>query len=125
MYTNEGRDEIPLDPDQSKVLGGTFCDPSKTGPNAASDGDVTTKMCDSITMGKTGELNFVFAARTPMQCTHYEMFTANDCEGRDPTSWTLYGSKVSNAGPWVELSKQRFNPPIARRVSAGKIAVCS
>ena len=124
VYTNEGRDEIPLDPSQSAVLEGTLCHPSE-GPNAASDGSVDTKMCDRNTIDKPGGLNFVFAARTPMQFTHYEMFTANDCEGRDPTSWTLYGSKVSNQGPWAKLSEQRFDPPIARKVSAGKIAVCA
>lgn len=124
VYTNGGLDEIALDSAHSKVLDGELCAQSE-GPNAASDGNVNTKMCDKGTIDKPGGLNFVFAARTPTQFTHYEMFTANDCEGRDPTSWTLYGSRVSNTGPWVKLTTTRFQPPMARRASSGKIAVCS
>ena len=123
VYTNEGRDEIALDPTQSVVLDGSLCNTSE-GPNAASDGKLDTKMCDKDTINKPGGLNFVFAATTPTQFTHYELFTANDCEGRDPTSVKLYGSTVSNQGPWALLASERFDPPKARLASVGKIAVC-
>lgn len=123
LYTNSGVDLIPLDSQQSKVLEGTLCRADQ-GPNAATDGSLNTKMCDRDTINKPNGLNFVFAAQTPMQFTHYEIFTAEDCEGRDPTSWTLYGSRVSNTGPWTELSSKRVDPTKSRQASYGKLQVC-
>lgn len=124
MYTNGGLDKISLDASQSKVLGGKLCN-DQQGPNTASDDDLTTKMCEiGGAINSADGLNFVFAAKQPTQFTHYEIFTAEDCEGRDPTSWTLYGSTVSNEGPWAELAQRRVNPPLARRASYGKLQVC-
>jgi len=124
LYTNSGASLISLDSSQSTVLSGTPCQ-TYQGPNAATDGNVNTKMCDRDTVltSSTG-LNFVFAATAPSTFSHYEFFTANDCQVRDPTSWTLYGSTVSNQGPWVELGSKSDRPPVARFASYGKTKVC-
>jgi hypothetical protein len=123
LYTNKGTETLALDPEQSTVLNGNLC-ASNEGPNAATDGDLNTKMCDRDTVGEEGGLNFVFAAMEPSQFSHYEFFTANDCPVRDPTSWTFYGSTESNEGPWIELSSGSQQPPTARFASYGKRAVC-
>jgi len=124
MYTNDGKDKIPLDASQSKVLNGQLCQ-TWQGPDAASDENLETKMCElGGAIDSADGLNFVFAAKQPTQFTHYEIFTAEDCEGRDPTSWTLYGSTVSNEGPWAELAQRRVDPPTARKTSYGKLQVC-
>jgi len=123
LYTNKGTETLALDPSQSTVLNGNLC-ASNEGPNAATDGDLNTKMCDRDTVGEEGGLNFVFAAMEPSQFSHYEFFTANDCPVRDPTSWTFYGSTVSNEGPWIELSSGSQQPPNERFASYGKRAVC-
>ena len=125
LYTGTGSTRITLDPSQSTVLGGdhNLCRHDQ-GPNAATDDDMSTKMCDLQTIGEPGGLNFVFAAQEPTLFTHYEIFTAEDCPGRDPTSWTLYGSTVSNQGPWVEFSSHRADPPITRHTSYGVMQVC-
>ena len=124
LYSNGGATLMSLDASQSAVLSGDPCQTNE-GPNAATDGDLATKMCDRDTVLTTGGLNFVFAATTPSTFSHYEFFTANDCPKRDPTSWTLYGSTVSNQGPWVELGSGSDRPPVARQVSYGKQAVCT
>lgn len=123
LYTNKGTEVLALDPEQSTVLNGNLC-ASNEGPNAATDGSLSTKMCDRDTVGQAGGLNFVFAAVTPSQFSHYEFFTANDCPVRDPTSWTFYGSTESNQGPWIELSSSSQQPPEERFASYGKRAVC-
>ena len=125
LYTGTGSTLITLDQSQSTVLGGdqNLCR-SDQGPNAATDGVMATKMCDLRTISEPGGLNFVFAAQEPTLFTHYEIFTAEDCPGRDPTSWTLYGSTVSNQGPWVEFSSHRADPPTSRHTSYGVMQVC-
>lgn len=124
LYSNGGATLMALDSTQSAVLNGNLC-ASDEGPNAATDGSLNTKMCDRDTVLTSGGLNFVFAAATPSQFSHYEFFTANDCPVRDPTSWTLYGSTVSNQGPWVELGSGSDRPPVARKASYGKTQVCA
>lgn len=123
LYSNGGATLMALDSTQSAVLDGDLC-ASNEGPNAATDGSLDTKMCDRNTVLTSGGLNFVFAAATPSTFSHYEFFTANDCPVRDPTSWTLYGSTVSNQGPWVELGSGSDRPPVLRKVSYGKTQVC-
>lgn len=124
LYSNGGATLMSLDSSQSTVLGGNLCAPSE-GPNAATDGSLNTKMCDRDTVMTPEGLNFVFAASTPSTFSHYEFFTANDCPVRDPTSWTLYGSTVSNQGPWVELGSGSDRPPTTRKASYGKTQVCT
>lgn len=123
LYSNGGATLMSLNPSQSAVLSGTLCATSE-GPNAATDGSLNTKMCDQGTILTSGGLNFVFAATTPSTFSHYEFFTANDCPVRDPTSWTLYGSTVSNQGPWIELGSGSDRPPVARKTTYGKTQVC-
>ena len=123
LYSNSGATEMSLDSSQSAVLSGTPCQTFQ-GPNAATDGDMDTKMCDENTILTPGGLNFVFASTTPSTFSHYEFFTAEDCPVRDPTSWTLYGSTVSNQGPWVELGSGADRPPVMRQASYGKTQVC-
>lgn len=123
LYSNSGATLMSLDSSQSAVLSGTPCQ-TYQGPNAATDGNLDTKMCDRDTILLSGGLNFVFAATTPSTFSHYEFFTAEDCQVRDPTSWTLYGSTVSNQGPWVELGSGSDRPPVARKASYGKTQVC-
>ena len=123
LYTDGGARELELDASKTVVLTGEQCRADQ-GPAAATDGSLLTKFCDFHSIDEAEGINFAFGLHEPSRLSHYEFFTAEDCHGRDPTSWTLYGSTVGTDGPWVALNSDRQEPPEGRMASYGKRVLC-
>lgn len=53
----------------------------------------------------------------------YDLYTANDFPGRDPTAWKLEAS-ASARGPWVLLDERTgVSPPMGRFESYGGFVI--
>ena len=61
------------------------------GPRKLFDGDTTTKLGINK-QGNEDTVEVSWKMTTPVALTYYTLAGGNDSEGRDPKSWTLYGS---------------------------------
>lgn len=123
LLSGNGARPVPLDPSGFSLPDGHLCSPDE-GLTAATDGSNSTELCEIGAIDGPDGVDFVFASTAPTLLTHYELLTSSSCPGQDPTAWKLYGSTVSNTGPWVELATHRADPPRDRSKTYGLMQVC-
>ena len=54
-------------------------------------GSGTSKWLSKLNQGTNSVTLEIVVNGPPIRLTHYALKTANDCPGRDPKSWKLYG----------------------------------
>lgn len=102
----EGVDDpdVPYKVAYGTVLAGTRSNRTNENIGCMLDGDVQTKYCTATT-----SLYVIWKAPDPIAVTGYTITTGNDTSyytGRNPKSWTLYGSEkklARNSGQWQKL----------------------
>jgi hypothetical protein len=79
---------------------GGFC-PDHEGPENAVDGNINTKFLD-FNIKSHGKSILLFTFPNAQMIDEYEIFTANDAPGRDPTSWLVL-SMFCNLFRWLDI----------------------